>query len=282
LALKIEPTVTDQRPNIWQLQAQGNSKGLIDALQNPEADVRKRAAAALRVLGAAEALPALRRTMETEADADMQAHFRDVIGSLLAEQPDDPLPQMPTATRELVNHLKSSDPAVIVKAAFELGKLKDKTAVEALVLLFHNTQLPAKVRLTAAEALIELESAPAVVTLLAALKSKNWQTRRNAVAVLGQLRAEWAVERLAERLRDEQEIVVRTAHAALKRINTEHARAALTDFVQTQTLKRAKIKTARLPGTKPLSKPAAADNVPSDQSAPVNPPAPEQQPSKPE
>jgi HEAT repeat protein len=272
--------VTDQRPNIWQLQAQGNSKGLIEALQNPDAEVRKRAAAALRVLGAAEALPALRRTMETEVDAGMRAHLQDVIDSLLAEQPDDPMPQMSAATRELVNHLKSSDPAVIVKAAFELGRLKDKTAVEALVLLFHNTQLPAKARLTAAEALIELESAPAVVTLLAALKSKNWQTRRNAVAVLGQLRADWAVERLAERLRDEQEIVVRTAHAALKRINNEPARAALTDFVQTQTLKRAKIKTARLPGTKPLSKPASADSTPPDQPAPVNPPA--AQPSKPE
>ncbi len=276
--------MTDLRPNIWQLQAQGNSKGLINALQNPAAEIRKRAATALRVLGAVEALPALRRTMESETDDTLQAYFKEVIDGLLAERPADHIPHMGDETRTLVDRLQSDDPVVVVKAAFDLGKLKDKTAVEALILLFHNTQLPAKVRLTAAEALIELESAPAVVALLATLKSEKWQIRRNGVAVLGQLRAEWAVERLAERLQDENEIVVRTAHAALKRINNEPAREALENFRHTQTLKRAKAKTGKLPGTGALAnaKDGSVDKKSPKQSTAINQSPPASSPTEPE
>jgi HEAT repeat protein len=241
--------VTDTRPNIWQLQAQGDSKGLIAALQNSEADVCKRAATALRVLGAVEALPALRQALESDPDEDLKTHLQSVIDSLLAEQPK--ADNEPTS--ELIAQLDSDDPAVIIKAAYDLGRLQDKTAVDALVRLFHNRQLSPKVRLTAAEALVALESAPAVVTLLAALKSESWKVRRNAAAVLGQLRADWAVERLAERLTDESEHVVRTARAALHRIGTDQALAAIDDYLRTQTLKEAKIKTGTLPEIKPSS-----------------------------
>jgi HEAT repeat protein len=216
----------DHRPNIWQLQAQRDSKALIEALQNEDRDIRQRAASALRILGAAEALPTLRRLLADERDPATRTHLEGVIESLLQEQPEGTLP-MSDAARALVARLQSSDPAVIVKAARDLGRLKDKTSVEALILLFHNTQLPERVRLSAAEALIELESAPAVVTLLAALKSQSWQIRRNGVAVLGQLRAEWAVERIAERLQDENEHVRRTALAALKRIDSKSAHKAI-------------------------------------------------------
>jgi hypothetical protein len=84
-------------------------------------------------------------------------------------------------------------------------------------------------------------------------------------------------------LQDHHEVVVRTAHAALKRINNEPARAALEDFMHTQTLKRSKAKTAKLPGTKPLDAPAKpAEETPSSQPAPVNAPAPAPESPKPE
>lgn len=216
----------DQRPNIWQLQAQRDFRGLIDALQSDNPEIRRRAASALRILGAVEALPTIRRILERENDEATRKHLQDILERMLQEVPEGELP-MASKTRLLVDKLKSGDPAVIVKAARDLGKLKDKTAVEALVMLFHNNQLPTAVRLSAAETLIELDSAPAVVTLLAALKSKSWQIRRNGVAVLGQLRADWAVARIADCLDDEHDLVRRTARAALKRIGSKEARLAL-------------------------------------------------------
>ncbi|MBZ0302224.1 MAG: HEAT repeat domain-containing protein, partial [Anaerolineae bacterium] len=130
--------MSDLRPNIWLLQAQGDSKGLIDALQNDDPDVRRRAAAALRMLGAAEAIPALRRALDVEADASTRLHLQLTFEDLIAERRDVDA-QQAQAARQLVAQLGSSDPAIIVKAAHALGKLPDKTAVEALVLIFHNT-----------------------------------------------------------------------------------------------------------------------------------------------
>jgi len=218
------------RPNIWQLQAQRDFSGLIDALQNEDRETRKHAASALRVLGAVEALPALRRQLNRETDEATRKHLQAMIDHLRQEAPEGQLP-MPSRTRQLVAQLQSGDPAVIVNAARDLGQLKDKTAVETLVVVFHNQQLPGHVRLAAAEALIELDSAPAVVTLLAALNSESWQIRRNGVAVLGQLHADWAVVRIAERLGDDNEFVHRTARAALKRIGSKDARLALEAYL---------------------------------------------------
>lgn len=227
----------DSRPNIWQLQAQRDFRGLINALQNNDPDIRQRAATALRVLGAVEALPSLRRVIEAETNESSRKHLQDVLESMLQEVPEGELP-MASKTRLLVDKLKSGDPAVIVMAARDLGKLQDKTAVEALVMIFHNSQLPAAVRLSAAEALIAMNSAPAVVTLLAALNNESWQIRRNGVAVLGQLKADWAVARIAERLGDEHDLVRRTARAALKRIGSKEARLALEAHINAEPHKR--------------------------------------------
>lgn len=254
--------MSDLRPNIWLLQAQGDVKGLIDALHNSDPDVRKRAAAALRALGAVESVMALRRALETETDDETRNHLDMALNSLLIDQyeAENELGQQ---TRQLVAQLKSSDPAIILKAAHGLGTLKDKTAVEALVLLFNNTQLPANVRLTAAEALIELDSAPSVVTLLAALRSPAWKIRRSAAGILGQIKANWAVDRLAERLRDENEYVQRTARAALQHIGTPDATKAIDAYDR-----EVKRKTA----TKPVVKPERVTTSEPQPSAPVEPP----------
>lgn len=292
--LAAQQPVSDSRPNIWLLQAQSDSKGLIDALQNPDSDVRKRAAAALRALGAVESVMALRRALENEADDDTREHLDMALNSLLIDQYEAESEQS-QQTRQLVAQLKSTDPAIILKAAHALGKLKDKTAVEALVLLFNNTQLPANVRLTAAEALIELDSAPASVTLLAALKSPSWKIRRSAAGILGQMRANWSVERLAERLRDENEHVQRTARAALQHIGTPDATKAIDAYdreVKRKTATMAEVTpepVAETPTTnEPQSEPSTSIKQPAAEAPDVQPepatetpPANEPEPSEP-
>jgi HEAT repeat protein len=237
--------VSDYLSNIWRLQAQYDTRGLIEALSNADPGIRKRAAAALRTLGAVEAVPTLKQALTVEKDPEARSAITAALEHLLPEEAD----KVP----KLVAQLKSADPEVVIRTVRALGELKDKTAVEPLVLVFHNPQLSGAVRLAAAEALIQLESAPAVVTLLAALHGKDWHIRRNAVAVLGQLRADWAVEPIAERLSDENDIVRRTARAALKRISTPDALRALEAMTDKTQPVNPKAKTARLAATEPFT-----------------------------
>ena len=106
--------------------------------------------------------------------------------------------------------------------------MKDKTAVEPLVVLFNDPRTPTRIRLAVAEALLKLEGAPTEVALLAALRSEDWHIRRNSAAILGQIRATWAIEPLARAaLRDKRNVVRRTARAALRYIGTPQALKAL-------------------------------------------------------
>lgn len=236
--------MSDLPPNIWRLQAQFDTRGLIEALASDDAGIRKRAAAALRTLDAVEAVPALKQALAVEKDLDARSAITAALEHLLPEEAE----KIP----RLIAQLKSTDTATVIHAAHTLGELKDKTAVEPLVLIFHNTQLSGRVRLAAAEALIKLESAPAVVTLLAAVRGKDWHIRRNAVAVLGQLRADWAVEPIVERLNDENDIVRRTARAALKRIGTPEALKAYESMNEKTNPVNPKAKTAKLSATEPF------------------------------
>lgn len=217
-------TVSDFKPNIWRLQAQFDTQGLIRALSDADAEIRQRAAAALRTMGATAAIPALQTTLANEQNDDARIIISAALEYLMNEANRE-AEQSPETSRivRLIAQLSSLDIEQVVQAARALGQLNNKNAVEPLVLLFHNNHKPTRARLAAAEALIALDSAPAEVTLLAALRSDKWFLRRNAAAILGQLRANWAVEPLAHALRDEHEIVRKTALAALKRIATPEA-----------------------------------------------------------
>jgi len=94
-------------------------------------------------------------------------------------------------------------------------------------MIFNDSGVSIEVRLAVAEALLKLESAPVEVALLAALRHSDWKIRRNGAAILGQLKAAWAVEPLAKAVRDPHPTVRRTAYAALKHIGTPEARKAL-------------------------------------------------------
>ncbi len=216
--------------DIWRLQAQGDMQGLITLLRHANPDMRRRAATALRALGATSSIPALQAALVNEGDAEVRTVLVSALDYLFEQALDGENKQATDRQHKVVYwiaQLSSDKPEQIIRAAQNLADLKEKIAAEALVLIFRNRQHSARVRLAAAEALLKLESAPVEVTLLAALRHADWHTRRNAAGVLGQLHADWAVEALAGALRDPQEIVRRTAYAALRRIDTPESRRAM-------------------------------------------------------
>ncbi len=227
-------------PDVWRLQAEHNITGLISALSHNDAGVRRRAAAALRALGAFEAIPSLRAVLDHETDPTTRSSLLAVLATMereragqqdLSSSPDDKPTQPRVSSTDrvegIIRMLQSASATQVINAARILGDLGDKRAVEPLVMLFMDTATPIRVRLAVAEALLKLESAPVEVALLGALRSPNWKTRRNGAAILGQLRAEWALEPLADTLFDRNDTVRRTALAALQRIGTTEARAAI-------------------------------------------------------
>ncbi|MCE7948645.1 MAG: HEAT repeat domain-containing protein [Chloroflexi bacterium CFX4] len=220
-------------PNIWLLQTKRDVDGLIAALRYTDPSVRRGAVAALRALSAWQAVPALQAQLIIENDwqvhaaisAALQYLDHDLHVELMVKNRD---------VRGLTKMLNSVRHEDIITACEALGDLGDRHAAEPLIMVFRNLAQPAKVRLAAAEALIKLESAPAVVTLLAALRRNDWQVRRNAAAVLGQLKAVWATEPLINALKDPSPIVAKTAAAALKYIGTPEAVLAAKQFEAAQ------------------------------------------------
>jgi HEAT repeat protein len=222
--------VADSNFDIWRLQAQADIRGLIEAVKDGSPDVRKRAATALRALGATSAIPALQSILVSEKDPELRKILITTLDYLFQQEVDedeDDSSEHQSRVVHLIAQLNNNNPEHVIRAAQNLAELQEKLAAEALVQVFQNRQLRADVRLAAAEALIKLESAPVEVTLLAVLRNPDWRMRRNATAVLGQLHADWAVSPLIAALRDEQEIVRRTAYAALKRIGTPEAMRAI-------------------------------------------------------
>lgn len=219
---------------LWQMQMQRNIPGLIAALRHQNPVIRRRAAVALRALGAGEALAPITRAFEQETDPETRAHLAAAMESLQSvaaqETPPDEAANPPQTSSELsrlMQQLKSETPETVIEAARQLAELNDKLAVEPLIFLFKAQNTPINVRLAVAEALLALDSAPVEVALLGALRSSEWRVRRNGAAILGKLKAEWAIQPLTKALSDTNGAVRLTAHAALRHIGTPAAREAL-------------------------------------------------------
>jgi HEAT repeat protein len=224
--------VSEFKPDIWRLQAQFNTQGLVDALKNEDAGIRKRAAAALRALGAYHTITDLETALKRESDPETRANILAAIDSLQQEQSNqDEVKETPVAKTRVERLLEAletpQNDETMIRIVKALGKIGDKQAAEPLVMLFNNTQLSINIRLTIARTLLALESAPAEVALLGALSSSEWRVRRNGTAILGQIRATWAIPPLAKLLQDENEVVRRTALAALRNIGTKDATNAI-------------------------------------------------------
>ena len=232
----------DFRPDIWRLQAQFDTRGLEDALRSDDPGIRRRAAAALRALGAVDTIPALQAALEKESDPGTRSNILAALAILQQElerrqqaRGEQPATREPISEHDrLVKQLRYGEPDEAIAAANLLGESEDHEAVVPLVIVFNDPTTPIKVRLAVADALLKLESAPVEVALLGALRSDEPRIRRNAAAILGQLRAEWAIEPLAELLDDPTELISKTAQAALRFIGTPEAFEALRRYSERQ------------------------------------------------
>lgn len=238
--------MSDYKPDIWKLQAQFDIQGLVNALSRDDPGIRRRAAAALRHIDAKESVPALRAAFAAEDDPEVRAAIANAL-EFLGDQPDEVVAaRQPSVEQAMVNRLikqlKSASPPQVIEAAQQLGEIGDKMAVEPLVLLFNDASVSIEVRLAVAEALLKLESAPVEVALLANLRHADWHIRRNGAAILGHLKAEWAIKPLARALRDPNEVVRRTARAALRNIGTPESRKLLARIGSTGTRVRTPMK----------------------------------------
>lgn len=220
------------------MQTRFDIRGLIEALRHSDAAIRRRAVVALRAIGAVDAIAALRQALDQEQDPDTRTALVAALATLESDQAPQaheeaptlapaPMPEPIPLIHVYIEQLKDKSPERVIDAVRKLGEMKNKQAAEALVLVFNDRARPTDLRLEAAEALLKLDSAPVEVALLGALRSPNWRFRRNGAAILGQLKASWAVKPLSVALKDSHEIVRRTAYAALKVIDTPEARQAL-------------------------------------------------------
>lgn len=275
--------MNDFLPDIWRLQANSDVDGLSQALTNADATIRKRAAAALRALGAFSAISALESALDRETDPETRSTILAALSILQQEKerkdlnPQETMEVMAIRTidpdiQRLIDDLNGADNLKAIRAAQVLSDKSAKEAVEPMVMRFNSPKTPITVRLALAEALLKLESAPVEVALLGALRSTEWQVRRNGAAILGQLRAQWAIEPLARAMFDANETVRKTAYAALKRINTPQAQRAI-QLVQQRYAQKAKANTTPTPtdSSTPLVWPHKQTDVHSMQTKPLDP-----------
>jgi len=221
-------SITQSASNIWQLQSQDNVQGILETLEDAESVVvRRRALRALRQMEAQQGLSKLRELRDQEPYPELFQLFNTVIKLF---DPSDIAPKFSETSyrSSLIDWLHGDDTEKAIDAAQKLGEINDKLAVEHLVMVFQDRFNTPALRLAAAESLIKLNSAPASASLLVALRKDDWQVRRNAAAILGQLQARWAVQPLIDVMRHDVNPTVRkTAAAALRVIKSTQALAAL-------------------------------------------------------
>ncbi|MBI1282452.1 MAG: hypothetical protein GC179_30275 [Anaerolineaceae bacterium] len=263
---------------VWRLQAESDIKGLVAALQDPNPQKRRAAATALRALGSTTAIPGVQDALMQEGDPELREILVMTLEFLFAQNNGGQTAQT-TDNRNIVRliaRLSGNHTEQAVRAAQELGDSREKLTIEALLLTFNNRKLAARVRLAVAEALLKLQSATSEISLLAALRSERWMIRRNAAAVLGQIEADWAVEPLLKALHDPIEAVRRVSRAALERIGTPEALAAINAPAlpaEDDSIKAISVMMQPTPSTEKKPKPTASatEVAKPDASAPETP-----------
>ncbi|MBL8120945.1 MAG: HEAT repeat domain-containing protein, partial [Anaerolineae bacterium] len=68
--------------DIWRMQAQNNTRGLIEILKTGTPDLRQRAATALRAMGVGSAIPALQESLLSETDPTVRETIMTAMEAL--------------------------------------------------------------------------------------------------------------------------------------------------------------------------------------------------------
>lgn len=230
-------TVSAQPIDIWRLQAQEDIEGLTNALLSPDAERRKRAAAALYALDARASIPHLVKALQNEDDPETKIGLASALDGLQTNNNQgntDRLMALDVAGDKhqmLVDHLlaklESHDPDVAVAAANKLVDMRESAAYDPLMKILRDDGRSIQLRAGVAGALLKLDDTSVKETLLPLLASPNPQTRRKIAVVLGQLKAEWAVVPLTKFLNDADTSMRKMVRAALRHIGTPEARRAL-------------------------------------------------------
>ena len=185
----------------------------IDLLKDPDWAVRREAVITLGEMGDERCVEPLARSLR---DGDWQVREAAVEALALVGSP---------AVDPLIKQLRDWD---IRKYAIRaLGKIKDERVLDPLLAQLRSDEF----KEDATEALVELGQ-PAVEKLVAALKDKDENVRKQAVIALGRIKDSGAVEALIERLQDKDWFIRLTAAAALETIGDERGREAIKPLLQ--------------------------------------------------
>ncbi len=148
--------------------------GLIGALKDSDAGVRRQAAHALGELGNARAVPALIDALK-DADVEVRQKAMHALGELGDAR----------AAAAIASALKDTDPRVRSHAAGALAEIGDKGAVDALIAAVKDSNV--EVRRRAVHALGEIGDERALPALTAALKDEDAGVRRQAIQAIAEI-----------------------------------------------------------------------------------------------
>lgn len=189
----------------------------IDLLKDPDWAVRREAVITLGEMGDERCVDPVVRALR---DGDWQVREAAIEAVGMIGSP---------CVEPVVRLLRDWD---IRKAAIvALGKIKDERVLEPLIGQLRNDEFNE----LATEALAELGQ-PAVEKLVAALKDKDENVRKQAVITLGRIKDPAAVDALIEMLKDKDWYIRLTAAAALENIHDERGREAIKSLLQDSDL----------------------------------------------
>ena len=185
----------------------------MDLLQDPDWVVRREAVITLGEMGDDRCVEPLVRALR---DGDWQVREAAIEALGMVGSP---------AVDGLIRQLRDWD---IRKAAIRaLGKIKDERVLDPLISQLANDEF----HQDATEALVELGE-PAIEKLVAALRNKDENVRKQSVIILGRIKDPAAIDPLVEMLKDKDWFVRLTAAAALEKIGDERGREAIKSLLQ--------------------------------------------------
>lgn len=198
------------KPNIDQLEKNGDIEGLISALEFKDCSTRKDAATALKKIGDNRALFPLIKALkykEWHESYSVMGSVRETAAEALGILRDR------RAVEPLIESLNDKDEEVRWKACWALGHIGDKKAVEPLIYLLSDDRW--HVRRFAASALGKIGDKKAVESLTSVLNDDEWHVRKYAADALGNIGDERAVPSLLKAMSDEDNDVKWKAVVAL-------------------------------------------------------------------
>ncbi len=208
-------SIREVKPNVDQMEKNGDVEGLISALEFKDCSTRKDAAAALKKIGDNRALFPLINTLkykEWHESYAVMGSVRETAAEALGVLRDR------RAVEPLIEALNDEDEEVRWKACWALGHIGDKKAVEPLIYLLNDDRW--HVRRFAASALGKIGDKKAVESLIHALNDEEWHVRKYAADALGNIGDERAVPSLLKAMRDEDNDVKWKAVVALGKMRS--------------------------------------------------------------